>query len=862
MAVDNSATIVKIRAEIEGLQGLNQLKTAIRGIDREAKNAGNDLNFVNSKIKELSQVTGNSINNLRLQKQAFEAVRNSARIGSIEYKNATQRIKELNRELGKTQTAGGGGGRLASLGAVASAGFFGGPEALLGAGVGALFGPQGAFAGAAIGAQVAQLRKAAVASAEYAQQLARLKIALQGVTNSADEYNRALNAINNISETLNVPISEATRGFTKLTAAVIGAGGNVGDAETVFRGVTSAIKATGGTAQDVEGALLAMSQVFSKGKLSAEELQGQLGERLPGAVTAFAQATGRSLPQLAKDLEQGAIGLNDVMKFSDELQRRHSANAEAMARSSEESGARMKVALDKLGIAFGEFFKPVKVGIDDLIASFANMVTKAIQAVQLVQMGLKLTAKEREDVTLTARKIAETRYPGIGGLPKRLIEQPLIEQSLLLDKLRLKGYEAGVFQVPGPSTRTVFEEPKGTKPGPKPRKVPVQRLADFEARSELGFELAQKRLRVEELITEAKNKGNQYDAAMLPLIGGILQQSTKIQAAEQKVVDLTENKAELLKQGMSIREWNSRYDVAAETIETERLNRQTAFLKLQQQEGEISKKVLEEEVNARALIQRMITDAQMQSVFLTEEDRKRMEINRVLADVIDKVYGKLTNEKLLEAIRELRKALEDAANAGKDFGTKLAKSFADVVKESGDLAANLGSTLGNAFLGLGDQLADFVQTGKMQFADFARSVLNDLSRILIRFAMFQALKAVVPGGSALGKFLGFADGGIMTSNGSMPLKRYANGGIATSPQIAMFGEGSRPEAYVPLPDGRSIPVTMRGGGAEAGNIVVNVDAAGSSVEGNAAQANKLGEALGAAVRAELIRQKRPGGLLG
>jgi len=46
----------------------------------------------------------------------------------------------------------------------------------------------------------------------------------------------------------------------------------------------------------------------------------------------------------------------------------------------------------------------------------------------------------------------------------------------------------------------------------------------------------------------------------------------------------------------------------------------------------------------------MITDAQMQSVFLTEEDRKRMEINRVLADVIDKVYGKLTNEKLLEAI--------------------------------------------------------------------------------------------------------------------------------------------------------------------------------------------------------------------
>ena len=45
-----------------------------------------------------------------------------------------------------------------------------------------------------------------------------------------------------------------------------------------------------------------MSQVFGKGKVSAEELQGQLGERLPGAVTKFAQATGRTLPQLAKVL--------------------------------------------------------------------------------------------------------------------------------------------------------------------------------------------------------------------------------------------------------------------------------------------------------------------------------------------------------------------------------------------------------------------------------------------------------------------------------------------------------------------------------------------------------------------------------
>lgn len=94
---------------------------------------------------------------------------------------------------------------------------------------------------------------------------------------------------------------------------------------------------------------------------------------------------------------------------------------------------------------------------------------------------------------------------------------------------------------------------------------------------------------------------------------------------------------------------------------------------------------------------------------------------------------------------------------------------------------------------------------------------------------------------AIAGFFGFADGGIMTSSGSMPLRKYAAGGIANSPQLAMFGEGRTPEAYVPLPDGRSIPVTMQGpftdiapgsrGGSRSVQVVVsptyNIDATGA-----------------------------------
>lgn len=124
----------------------------------------------------------------------------------------------------------------------------------------------------------------------------------------------------------------------------------------------------------------------------------------------------------------------------------------------------------------------------------------------------------------------------------------------------------------------------------------------------------------------------------------------------------------------------------------------------------------------------------------------------------------------------------------------------------------------------------------------------------------------------------FANGGIMTSNGEVNLHKYASGGIATSPQLALFGEGSMPEAYVPLPDGRSIPVSFRGNGAGesvGGNnisIVINVSNTNNgSTETKTADATqagkdssdmtKLANRIKTLVRQEIITQSRPGGLL-
>ena len=77
--------------------------------------------------------------------------------------------------------------------------------------------------------------------------------------------------------------------------------------------------------------------------------------------------------------------------------------------------------------------------------------------------------------------------------------------------------------------------------------------------------------------------------------------------------------------------------------------------------------------------------------------------------------------------------------------------------------------------------------------------------------------------------------------------------------MGLAGE-SGPEAILPLKRGSGGRLGVESSGGVC-NVVVNVDASGSSVEGDDAQASALGKMLGAAVQAELVKAKRPGGIL-
>ena len=207
----------------------------------------------------------------------------------------------------------------------------------------------------------------------------RLKIALNGIAGDASNYNRALQAAADVTKELNIPQEVAIKGITRLTAAVKGAGGGIADAELAFKNINSAIIATGGGAEQVEGAVTALVQIFSKGKVSAEEIN-QIAERLPGTFNKIAEASGRTGPELTKALQKGEVGLNDLMKFLVQLGGEYGELAEKIAGSSESAGARLTVAYNNMRIEIGKALQPIGAEFQEAFADFVENITPTLVA--------------------------------------------------------------------------------------------------------------------------------------------------------------------------------------------------------------------------------------------------------------------------------------------------------------------------------------------------------------------------------------------------------------------------------------------------------------------------------------------------
>ena len=370
---------------------------------------GRSLSQVTAEIKRQAAASNGSVNSLNAQKAAFAQLRAGLDPTSKDFRELGKEIDKVERKLsklGKKRFSLKGAAQ--TVGAVASAGIFGGAPGAAGALLGAPFGPGGAVIGGGIGTSAGV---AAQQISEFTNYAASIRLAEKAMARIIEKENdrvetaRRLAIANETIEyavnRLNVEREDATVGMTRLSAAVLGAGGNIETAAIAFLGTTKAIKATKGSAEDVRGGLTALVQMFSKGKISAEELSGQLGERFPAAVTAFAEANDISTQELQQMLKNGEVGLDRLAKFLVFITKKYSDGALEMASSAEESGERQKRAFDEvrreLGNQLIDVGAKLQEGIADSLAQLTPVivsVAKAVAgAVELIINGIVLVVK-------------------------------------------------------------------------------------------------------------------------------------------------------------------------------------------------------------------------------------------------------------------------------------------------------------------------------------------------------------------------------------------------------------------------------------------------------------------------------------
>jgi hypothetical protein len=195
--------------------------------------------------------------------------------------------------------------------------------------------------------------------------------------------------------------------------------------------------------------------------------------------------------------------------------------------------------------------------------------------------------------------------------------------------------------------------------------------------------------------------------------------------------------------------------------------------------------------------------------------------------------------KLVEQFgEEKRPQIELFVNENKELSKQL-KLQQEQQKEAQRLEQIYGQLGQTIATGVSDMLMAAVDQTK-SLAEVASNMLRNLANQLLQVAVNTALFSLFPGSSLF-----------------KALPRFADGGSISGGKPAIVGERG-PELFMPGRSGSIVPNNAMGGT----NIVVNVSSQGGvSSEGEGADNRRLGEAIGVAVRQELIRQKRPGGLL-
>jgi tape measure domain-containing protein len=671
-----------------------------------------------------------------------------------------------------------------------------------------------ALAGLAIGAAAFNAQRIATSFLDAANAANAAQSRIKLVSQGFDDYRLVLQSAQNAADTFGLSQTQAANAVADIYTRLRPVGFQLNEINAIYEGFNTAVKLSGVNADAASAAFLQLSQGLGSGTLQGDELRSVL-EQMPTIAQAIAKELDINVGSIKKFGSEGKITADVIVRALDRVR---TEGAQKLAESLDTPQQRI-VDLEN---AFEDFKIEVASSVAPVVTGSIKQITAALkEATRFVgdlKSGFEVLAGAMGGVSLGVSNIDS----GLGGLIGRFNEMGRNKGlAMLLDVMTLGGASilGGVANV-GARKRGAkgYDAPAGPE-------VPI-RLSmqgrDFGGRdTKKGKGSANKAAREAERAAEAAAKEQAR-------VGQVIRD----RLAEGQILQLRSTIQDKI--------------AAAETAGDKQL---VARLQGQQKALDIQYRYAQELAKEK--------DIRAQEAIIYEG-------NTALVANQREVQRELNELQQESAVNQIA-ALERQVN--------LQAELTDGQRLQQELGNGIANTIGQGMTSAFDALIQGSESFSASLRRIASGVLVDIARQLIQIYIIN--KAI----SAIGNLFGPKAGGLSYSGVSgsalstsmlsgnftatpfstagMGLSFRANGGSVRAGQPYVVGERG-PELFMPGRSGGIAPTGSFGGGV---NVVVNVDATGSKVQGDQGQGAQLGRVVANAVQAELIKQKRPGGLL-
>lgn len=242
-----------------------------------------------------------------------------------------------------------------------------------------------------------------------------LSNSIKFASDSAEQGEISMNWLSDLSRTYGLPLTELTEGFKTFQGAMMNTRFTSSQVRDMFAQVSTGATAMGLSAEDSKGVFLALGQIMGKGKVQAEELRGQIGERVPGAFNIAARAMGMTTMELDKFMSDGKLMAEDFLpKFAAEMEKTFGQGALDNADSLTATMTRASSAWTEMMLAIGNSDS------DGLIGKFFNTWSSLLDGIA--------------DKFRTVEEISKRSLAGEVANKTSTIEAQMREQALFMKK--------------------------------------------------------------------------------------------------------------------------------------------------------------------------------------------------------------------------------------------------------------------------------------------------------------------------------------------------------------------------------------------------------------------------------------------